>query len=409
MSAAPASPRIAILRGFWLNNFEMQNYAPLQSAGWHLHAYATEDHLYELGLIGLPVTILKTPRRAPGTNIPGVRRYVGRWLRGRGQHDYWAQDMHRVAAENDILHAAETSNGFSLQAARAARDAGKPLVLTVWENIPFLRQGTPQEQVLASEVRASTALFLAITPRAAAALRVEGVPEEKVRVIGCGVDLAHFCPQPPDGEWCRRLGLEETDFVVLCAAQLLASKGLFELLSALALLRPELPSLLGKQRRLKVLLVGKGPEEAALRQRRDQLGLTDIVDLPGQVSYADMPRVHNLADLFVLPSIPTPTWQEQFGMVLAESMACGKPVLTTLSGSIPDVVGNAALSVQPADPLALAAGLRLLLADPHLRREKAEQGLQRAREEFDARHVADRIAACYRELLPVPGGLEMAD
>lgn len=387
-------PRVALLRGFWLNNFEMQNYAPLQEMGFDLHAYTTADHLFETDLIQMPVTVLPTPRRVL-SRVPGLRRVIQKGLRARGEHEYWMADVERLAQNADLLHAAETYNGFSWQAARVAQRADKPLVLTVWENIPFLRDEDPASRRIKEEVKAVACRYLAITERARTALRVEGIPDAQIRVIGCGIDRTHFAPGPKDPVLLARFGLKPDDFVVLCACQLLPLKGLYELLSALALLRKD-PAL---KARLRVLVVGEGAGRAALEERRAWMGLDDVFLLPGKVSYADMPRIHNLADVFVLPSVPTPTWQEQFGMVLAESMACGKPVVSTLSGSIPDVVGEAGLLVQPADPTALADALSRIAWDGSLRENLAERAFARAREAFDARSVAARIGACYQELL----------
>ena len=75
------------------------------------------------------------------------------------------------------------------------------------------------------------------------------------------------------------------------------------------------------------------------RNRIRRLGIEDRVLLAGGVPHTDIHRLHSAADIFVLPSIPTHLWQEQFGIVLIESMACGVPVVAARSGSIPEVIG----------------------------------------------------------------------
>jgi glycosyltransferase involved in cell wall biosynthesis len=112
-----------------------------------------------------------------------------------------------------------------------------------------------------------------------------------------------------------------------------------------------------------------------------------------------MPRIHNLADIFVLASQPTPVWQEQFGYVLAESMACGKAVVATTSGSIPEIVGDAGLLVPPSDFQSLAEALGGLLADGARRRELGTRARLRATALFDRRAVSAHLRSHYEALL----------
>jgi starch synthase len=388
-----ASPRVALLRGFWLNNFEMQNYAPLQEMGFALTAYATRDHIHEIGLVDMPVEVLAAPR-ALGRNLPKIQGLVDRALRARNIGELWPRDVRRIAAGCDILHAAETYNLFSYQAALAKRRAGCKLVLTIWENVPFVFEDQSGVRAVKQTVMAETDLYLAATERARVVLRLEGVPDERIRVIWCGVDREAFRPGPRDPEIAARMGIAPGDFVVLAVTQLLALKGVTELLCATKLLKDR-----GTIPNLRVVVVGEGPLRGELEARRARLGLDGTFLMPGKFSYADMGRVHSVADVFTLPSIPQPTWQEQFGHVLSEAMACGKAVVSTHCGSIPDVLADTGLLVQPADALSLADAIERLAADTNLRRELGERALARAADLFDSRRVAGRIAECYRELL----------
>ena len=115
-----------------------------------------------------------------------------------------------------------------------------------------------------------------------------------------------------------------------------------------------------------------------------------------------MHLLYPAADVFTLPSIPVQDWQEQFGIVLIESMACGVPVVSTLSGSIPDVVGNAATLVQPADARALAEGLRPLIMHPDRRAAAGALARARVTEQFSLSAVAGRLREAYRWLLRDP-------
>jgi alpha-maltose-1-phosphate synthase len=101
----------------------------------------------------------------------------------------------------------------------------------------------------------------------------------------------------------------------------------------------------------------------------------------------------------VLPSIATPEWQEQFGMSLIEAMACGTPVVSTLSGAIPEIAEDCAALVQPNDFLVLYEALRGLALDPDARRALRETGLARARERFGLDRFASALSDVYEEVL----------
>lgn len=123
---------------------------------------------------------------------------------------------------------------------------------------------------------------------------------------------------------------------------------------------------------LKLLIAGKG-KKTNIENGLYKLHLTDCARLIGSYNYEMMPKIHNLVDIFVLPSIPTRYWQEQFGYVLVESMSCGKPVVTTTCGSIPEVVDNAGVVVPTNDFISLYKMYRRI----NSRREKEESTLEK--------------------------------
>ena len=106
----------------------------------------------------------------------------------------------------------------------------------------------------------------------------------------------------------------------------------------------------------------------------EQWGLVGEVHFLGFVPDEDLPALYNLALAEVYPSL-----YEGFGLPPLEAMACGTPVLTSAVASLPEVVGEAAVLVDPLDVGSIAAGLRRLLEDEDLRQRLREAGLERAR------------------------------
>ncbi len=108
-------------------------------------------------------------------------------------------------------------------------------------------------------------------------------------------------------------------------------------------------------------------------QRVENLKLTDRVSWLENVAPADLPAVYNGAVAFVLPS-----FYEGFGLTALEAMACGVPTIVSNRGSLPEVVGETGLLIEPERPDGLADAMRRLLTHSDLRQRSVEAGLRRA-------------------------------
>ncbi|MCL4534492.1 MAG: glycosyltransferase family 4 protein [Bacteroidetes bacterium] len=124
----------------------------------------------------------------------------------------------------------------------------------------------------------------------------------------------------------------------------------------------------------------------------EELGLQNEVVFPGFVPPDDMPLWYNCAELFVYPSL-----YEGFGSPPLEAMACGTPVVASDSASLPEIVGDAALLVEPTDVDGLADAIWRILSSPTLRMELAEKGLQRAKK-FSWTKTARRTIKVYESI-----------
>jgi glycosyltransferase involved in cell wall biosynthesis len=379
--------RVAIVRGPNLNSWEMQNFSPL-SQDFEFVALCSSRNNYDVRNISLPLRQLWSWGQF-------FRPRVTRWAIEHFFGDYHdLQGIDRALRGFDIVHTAETMYYCSYQAALAKRRLGFKLVVTVWENIPF-NFNTPRTRHLKETIFRETDLFLAATQRARDVLVLEGVPVEKIRVQMPGVDTEHFRPLPKDQSRLREYGCRPDDLIILFVANLYVEKGVYELLFAFKafLLKT------GTMYPVKLLIAGKGPEAPRLESRISQLGLEECVRLIGPHSYTAMPSIHNLADVFVLPSKPAPHWAEQFGYVLIESMACAKSVITTECGSIPEVLGDAGTLVPSSDYIALADALERHISNPSLRRELGQKARVRAEKVFDVRRVALQFKEHYNSVL----------
>jgi phosphatidylinositol alpha-1,6-mannosyltransferase len=322
---------------------------------------------------------------------PGVRQ----WYRRRYEHNEVLLGLSHALRGYDLIHTAETFNPYSRQALRAAQRTGAPLVVTVAENVPGKYDEFPQLRLIRRRLAQGADLFLALTERNRQWLLLEGAADEKIVLHPLGVDRHRFHPAPPDQSLRAELGFAPSQIVVATIGTFQWEKGYFELLAAASLLRadPELAD------QVRYLWVGRGPERARLERELRERGLADIVSIVPYVPYEEIPRYHQAADIFCLPSNPTRWIREQFGLVLAEAMACGKPVVAALTGGVSEVIGDAGVLTPPADFVSLAATLKPLLRSAERRRELGELGQARVAAHFDAERLADRLAGYYTDLL----------
>jgi glycosyltransferase involved in cell wall biosynthesis len=123
-----------------------------------------------------------------------------------------------------------------------------------------------------------------------------------------------------------------------------------------------------------LVIAGKAQwRESEVYQAVKQAGIERQVIFPGYVDDADLPALYSAATVFVYPSL-----YEGFGLPPLEAMACGTPVICSNAASLPEVVGDAALLVEPTDTASLAQALFQVLGDPALRSDLSRSGLQRA-------------------------------
>jgi glycosyltransferase involved in cell wall biosynthesis len=112
------------------------------------------------------------------------------------------------------------------------------------------------------------------------------------------------------------------------------------------------------------------------------------------VDDADLPLLYNMAEVFAYPSL-----YEGFGLPAAEAMACGTPTLVSSDGALAEVVGDAALAVDPLSPEAIATGLQRLIEDSALRARVAKAGPKQVAR-FTWRSAAEKVLEVYNQLMP---------
>jgi glycosyltransferase involved in cell wall biosynthesis len=380
--------RIALLKGNRFNPWHLEVFKRLRGAPDVVAFRADseiQDHFAERGAASLdfPVEVIHFDTR------PGILGKVQDRIAPREPR---ILPFHERLQGFDLIQTWELFTDWSDEAITAKEKYGIPAAVMVWDNIPFNNEQDERRRGIKARVKAAADVFLVHTERSRRMLLIEGVDDDRIVHIQPGVDLERFSPGP-------ETNAAKDEFTILFVGWLLLRKGIDFLLLALHQLRndPELQHI-----RIHLNIVGSGPGRERVDQLIERLDLDEACTFLGAVPYTDMPDVYRAADAFVLPSIATDTWQEQFGMSLIEAMACGIPTIASFSGAIPEIAGDSAL-VQPNDFLAIYEELRMLIYRPDtdqsaLRSARSRQALARAEQYFDINTQAEKLSDIYTQL-----------
>jgi colanic acid/amylovoran biosynthesis glycosyltransferase len=212
----------------------------------------------------------------------------------------------------------------------------------------------------------------------------------KFELASLGVDLEVFTPRPfraaPD------------PFELLCVGRLVAAKGQHVLLDAVH-------RLVRKGVRIRLHLVGDGPERVCLEQETVRRELKPNVIFEGSVNQERIRDFYRVADAFVLAS-----FAEGVPVVLMEAMAMEIPCVATYVGGIPQLIRDnvEGLLVPPADVRALVSAIECLIADPALRSRLGAEGRARVRERYNLEPNVARLAKIFSSRVDTPGAARVA-
>ena len=253
----------------------------------------------------------------------------------------------KAAKDADVVHA------HWLPSAGVGLLTGRPTIAQVWGTDVELARRLPRlARIVLRRAR------LVVAPSTALAEAARDLGARDVRVIPSGVDV-------PDD-----VGVEDEPPFVLFAGRLSPEKGVLELVEA--------------ANGVPLVVAGDGP----LREQ--------VPGARGFVPHEQLEELYRRAAIVAVPS-----YREGFGVVCAEAMAHGRPVVASAVGGLLDLVvdGETGIQVPPGDVAALRGALHRLLDDPKLRTRMGEAARVRVRERFSWAAVTDATVAAYRDAL----------
>lgn len=340
---------------------------------------------------GVDLTVVVPPswREARWGTVPLERRHtIGYrlivaplWFNGH-HHIHCYPTLGRIVrrVRPDVFHVDEEP--FNLATAQAflwAERVGARALFVTWATV--YRNYPPPFSLFERYTHRRAPVAIAGNLDARDVLRQRGY-SGPVAIVPLALDPALYPPREAPRD-------PAAPFTIGFLGRLVREKGVHVLLDAAARLR-------GSWR---LLLIGGGDQEAALRAQAASLGIAGQVEFVPLAPPGEVPAWLHRLDALAAPSLTTPTWKEQFGRAIIEAMAARVPVVGSDSGEIPRVIGDAGLVTPEGDPVALAAALQRLRDDEAYRQTVAASGRARVLACYTWDGVARQYHALYETML----------
>ena len=349
--------KVAFVRGAYLNEYETQTYLLIQN-GVSIAYFSSLFPIHTISNISQKKLLsLSDLQKIPFFSSP--IKFLSNRLLGDSQVLFGLEEKIK---HYDIIHTADPHYYYSYQVAKLRKKQSFTFVSTWWETIPFNNEGTRAKKNMKKFTMGLVDHFICHTERARDCLIAEGIDSSKITVQRLCVDLAKF--------------------VHLSGIQL------------------------AHKNKLTVLFVGRNVWEKGLGDLKEAAGKLQITNFKFQIKfkfiqnikYNKISKEYQSADIMVVPSKTTKTWEEQYGMVLLEAMASGLPVIAYSSGSIPEVLGNAGVLVPEGDTAQLSDKLRFLIENKSERLKLGTIGRKRVETFFDAKKCAKELEKFYKSI-----------
>jgi glycosyltransferase involved in cell wall biosynthesis len=203
-------------------------------------------------------------------------------------------------------------------------------------------------------------------------------------VIPSAVDIKEFNPNVDGNDIREKYNLDGN--VVLFVGRLVEHKGLEYLIRS------------ARSVDAKYLIVGEGELRRKFEEEVKNLGLSDKIIFTGKVSSTELPKYYAASNVFVLPSVAR---LEAFGLVIAEAMSCGKPVIVSDIPGVRELITDnvEGVLVPPMDEKVLSEKINILLSNPEMRKRMGESGRKKVEEKFSWERVIGEIEKVYEEVV----------
>ena len=205
------------------------------------------------------------------------------------------------------------------------------------------------------------------------------VDPNRIEVILNGIDINTFSPSSFDKR-------EENKIITTASADI-PLKGLKYLVKAL-------PKILHSFPKTTLTVIGKSPDNSEVSKLIEELNLSNVITFRSGISEKEIVDLYHSSELAVIPSL-----YEGFGFGAGEAMACGVPLISTHSGGLEEVVGDAALKIMPSSAEEIEKAVIKLFNNPEDMRKLSIKGRQRMEEIFDWKIAASSYESSFKAVI----------
>lgn len=293
----------------------------------------------------------------------------------------------------DIIHGHSGYPVLGLVTGIGGKMLGVPSVHSLYSPVQ-----TPIYKILLNRFYLSLIeVVISLSKNTKASLRKIGIPNGKIKIIPPAIDLSLFDPSISGERAKKGINLELNYPLLLYVGDLTKTRGLHVLIEALSIVVEQSPS-------AKLLMAVNMPIEKyetknfEIKEKISSLGLDDNVIPLGIVN--NMPQIMAASDIFIAPYLSIESIAD-YPLSLLEAMACGKPVIATKVGGIPEIIApqKNGLLVRPNDPVDLANALIYLLNNEEEARRMGFEGAKLVSENFRTEIVVDRLEKIYEGVI----------
>jgi teichuronic acid biosynthesis glycosyltransferase TuaC len=244
----------------------------------------------------------------------------------------------------------------------------------------------PMMMKITKKVLENTEKIIAVSKAMKKAAENIAIPKEKIEVVYNGTDINQFCCNHEKDENTKFE--DEKNYKLLFVGRIIREKGIWELLEAFLNVLVHYPN-------TELYIIGEGNEQKAIKQYCLDNNINDKVKFLGVLPHTELVKSYQNCDLFILPS-----YSEGLPNVIVEAMSCGKPVIATNIGGIPEIVNSETGSLIPVkDTNSLSLEIINLFKNKELLRTKGRNARKMIEQRFNRENNVNKIVTIYGDLL----------
>jgi len=282
----------------------------------------------------------------------------------------------------DILHAHYASSYGLL----GALSGFHPFILSVWGSdvFSFPKKSLFHKHILKYNLGKADMI---LSTSHIMAKETKLYTDKDIEVTPFGIDIEQFKPMKVETFFNKE------DIVIGTVKTLEEKYGIEYLIKAFKIVQNQNPAL-----PLKLLIVGGGSLEYSLKQLIKELDIEQKTIFTGKVPFKDIPKYHNMLSVSVSVSVSD---SESFGVAIIEASSCGKPVVVSNVGGLPEVVEDdvSGFIVPPKDPVKTAEAIEKLVLDEDLRNRIGENGRNRVERLFNWNDNVKQMINIYKDII----------